>query len=904
MTIKGYFQTLLQVFTVLLFIQTTVLTGFSQNNTSIIQRNSKGELTETYSSQMTARSGIAIGGIGTGSIELRKDGRFYNWSIFNNWPKETGTEFILPSNQEEDPMASLLFFKVRYQVENEEPKMKLLQINNGLNDGTITGMTYYFPWMEQISTIEYSARFPFTTLKFTDPDMPFDIYLEAYSPFIPYDIKNSSLPVAYFDFRIESKTEKKVDVMLIASQSNTVAYDNQDRYYITDVIKNDEMLALNMTVGNVDSTAGSYGQLCLSSLSKESTYYGGWSGRHPYYEYVIRNNKLPNIDDTDGTKSILETYDEVPEWMPKTNGRNMIDKKTGKKTAYRSEKEASIITTCYGSVAISKTLNGKSDAFDHTFTMAWNFPNKYASVKWRQTTDINEGNYYSNFFNTATEVAVYAAKNHDHLKGKSKKFMDDFFNSTMDTYALEQINSQLNTFITSGRLVKDGYFGVLEGLGPNHSWGPIATIDVSLYGSVPIIALFPELQKSMMRAHKNVQADDGRINHGLFKNFHMGEDETWNVSDRIDLPGQYITMIARDFLWSNDKEYLKEMYPSVLKVFNYVLTSLDKNGDMMPDMEGHRSSYDNFPMYGMASYIQSQWLCAMASLAVLSEEMNDKATMKKAKAIFDKGSKLMDEHLWNGKYYKLYNDFDGTMGINNADEGCLTDQIIGQWAANQSGLGYLFNQKHISTALDNIRAMSFKDGYGLRNASWPKTEFLADIPADMWVDQGNTYWTGVELAFASFLIDEGKTKEGLELVKAVDDRYRKAGLYFDHQEFGGHYYRPMSAWSVLNSMLGFSINKSKLNFAPKYEQDAFQQFFATPSGYGHYISNNEGIEIKCSDGEFNFDQLSINDKNQSISKVEIDGKAVNAKIKANNGLYQIKFGKNISIKEGQSIVLK
>jgi len=33
-------------------------------------------------------------------------------------------------------------------------------------------------------------------------------------------------------------------------------------------------------------------------------------------------------------------------------------------------------------------------------------------------------------------------------------------------------------------------------------------------------------------------------------------------------------------------------------------------------------------------------------------------------------------------------------------------------------------------------------------------------------------------------------EEGLAVIKEGDDRYRRSGLYWDHQEFGGHRYRP------------------------------------------------------------------------------------------------------------------
>ena len=43
----------------------------------------------------------------------------------------------------------------------------------------------------------------------------------------------------------------------------------------------------------------------------------------------------------------------------------------------------------------------------------------------------------------------------------------------------------------------------------------------------------------------------------------------------------------------------------------------------MPDMNGIMCSYDNFPMYGLASYIQSQWIVALTMASQVAVDMGD-----------------------------------------------------------------------------------------------------------------------------------------------------------------------------------------------------------------------------------------------------------------------------------------
>lgn len=847
---------------------------------------------ETCSISQRVRSGIALGGIGTGSIELRKDGQFYNWTLMNNAPFGAGPVFEIPTypgNHWED---SLLFFIVRYREEGKDTRLKLLQINNSLEQGSMESIEYYFPWMEAVSEIEYSGRFPFVNMKFRDPEMPFIIHLEAFSPFLPHDVKNSSLPGVYFNFTIESITENPVDVMLLGSLRNLVGYDVTDKYFTSEIIETENYKYFDMSVGGMDESHVSYGHMGLSSLSPDSSYYLGWEHRHPYYEKLLTERELENIDDT--------------------AGRNVLNKKTGHlegRTASRTLDQRH-----FSSIAMSRKLQSGESA-EHSFLLSWHFPNNPGSINedvilsdckpysMGQKITKDEGHYYSNYFHNAAEVADYMAENKEILTRKSHKFVEDFFASDLETFILNQVNSHLNTFITSGRLTRKGVFAIREGMTSAHSWGPMATTDVSLYGSLPVLFLFPELQKSTMRAHKNVQTPKGEIAHGLGLDLSMTQNGTWGVYNRIDLPGQFVQLCLRDFFYTNDHEYLEEMWPAVKKAINYILEYRDDDGNQMPYIKGIECSYDNFPMFGMASYIQSQWLCAIASAIRAADILGDNEVKEKYEIILSRGSEMMDEKLWNGNYYRLYNDEGGKIK-GDKSEGCLTDQIIGQWVAHLTGLGYLFKEEHVKSALKNILDLSYKKEFGLRNSTWP--EYPERFPIEdtnLWVDQANTPWTGVELAFASFLIYEDFVSEGLEVIKTVDNRYRKARLYWDHQEFGGHYYRPMSAWGIINALLGLSINQDHILFNPKIKKDTYKVFFSPAGATCHYFKEGKSIGIRTLSGQLKSRKLTF--KNHGLTEkelnVEIPDKNRKPNIKINKNEIILTFAKPLELNENEVI---
>ncbi len=859
---------------------------------------------ETHTRSDRVRSGIAIGGLGTGYAELRKDGQFYNWTIMNNWPQGTGEPFVLKSYPGNDEDQSLLFFLVRYQVEGEQPGIKLLQLNNSLSEGALKGIDYYYPWMSAVERIDYSASFPFSGLTFTDPDMPFDIHLEVFSPFIPHDAKNSSLPGAYFNFTVEATGDREVKVFLIATLRNLVGYDVLDKHFITHVYQGKDYKGYSMTCEGMDPAHSSMGEMGFFSLSNRSSYYLGWEHKHPYYEKLLVSDRFDDINDT--------------------QNRNMdVDGRTVARSSGNNNQR------CFSSIGVDHCLQ-PGQSFSHSFVFSWYFPNSYGGMEGNHEVGgadyvINvdrtgiQGHYYNNFFSSSEQVGMYLVDQQDILTERTRRFHRDFFNSSLPDYVLHQVNSHFNTFITSSVFTEKGTLAIREGMSRDQPWGPFGTIDVALYGSVSAIALFPELQKNMMHAYRRLQSGDGEIHHGLQPDVEMEHDGTWGVFHRIDLVPNYIQIVLRDYFWTGDRDYLEEMWPSVKKGIQYILRERDKDGDMMPDMEGIMCSYDNFPMYGLASYLQSQWLAAMASVSRAAAVVGDRETGRLAEQILQQGRELMDNKLWNGEYYRLSNDYQGSKG---ADEGILTDQLIGQWVAHQSDLGYLFDREKVHSALRAILEASYRPGFGLRNCTWPSYPGLYPIhETDLWVDQANTCWSGVELAFASLLIYEGFVMEGEEVIRTVDDRYRNSGLYWDHQEFGGHYYRPMSAWSILHAYLGLGISEGQYSFSPKLSQPEYTLFFSHGNGTAHYMKNGDRISIQVNSGTMTISSLRIEEPapvqesgretragsvqfmRTTKQMVQINGRSVDARVTLKDGMYHISFPGPLFLSEGDILDL-
>lgn len=56
----------------------------------------------------------------------------------------------------------------------------------------------------------FSARFPFARLDLHDDDLPLDVSIVAWNPFIPNDEDNSGLPVGGFEYTFRNTSKKRL----------------------------------------------------------------------------------------------------------------------------------------------------------------------------------------------------------------------------------------------------------------------------------------------------------------------------------------------------------------------------------------------------------------------------------------------------------------------------------------------------------------------------------------------------------------------------------------------------------------------------------------------------------------------------------------------------------------------
>jgi uncharacterized protein (DUF608 family) len=264
-------------------------------------------------------------------------------------------------------------------------------------------------------------------------------------------------------------------------------------------------------------------------------------------------------------------------------------------------------------------------------------------------------------------------------------------------------------------------------------------------------------------------------------------------------------------------------------------------------MEGIMCSYDNFPMFGVAPFVATQWLAALAVALAAARRLEDEEFLAEYARRFENGRAVLERTTWNGRYFNLFSD--ARTDDPSAHLGCLADQLIGDGVARVLGLPAVVDPAKVRTALETILFMNYRPEQGLRNCQWPGDTFLHPVGPDTWVDQANTCWTGVELLFAAQLYSAGLHEDAEEIIRNVDARHRRWGMYWDHQEFGGHYFRPMSALAIPNAFLGLSYDGETLRIAPARPLPVGRWCVLLPGAFGTFHRTAEGCRFVLAAGQ-------------------------------------------------------
>ncbi len=176
---------------------------------------SEHQFNGNYSGQNLNRVAFPIGGIGAGMFCMEGSGAISHLSV-NNKPDVYNEPFAFAaiSVKGVENGAKVL--------ESQVPSWKLFGLGgNGNGSGE---RDYGLPRFESGS---FLPRFPFATLKLQDQDIPLQIEVTGWSPFIPTDEDNSSLPSGAFEYHFKNISGNTIEAVFSYNAKNFIDKDGR-----------------------------------------------------------------------------------------------------------------------------------------------------------------------------------------------------------------------------------------------------------------------------------------------------------------------------------------------------------------------------------------------------------------------------------------------------------------------------------------------------------------------------------------------------------------------------------------------------------------------------------------------------------------------------------------------------
>lgn len=778
-----------------------------------------------YTGEAISHIAYPIGGLGSGMFCLEGTGAISNLS-FHHYPElfnEPCTFAAIHVKGLENGT------KV---IEAGVPRYKIFgRLNGGMGVG---GTTWGLPRFDEG---EFSSRFPFAEISLRDGDIPLDVHITGWSPFIPGDEDNSGLPAGCLEYSFTNTSSAPVEAVFSFNTRNFMWRTNDVPSPIT---KMENGFVLNQEPA--PNAADAEGHCAVFTDDENVTVDYCWFRGAWFDPLTMAWNKA-----VAGDTSEVEPGPGAP-------GASLYVP----------------FTLAPGETRVVK-LN-----------IVWYVPRSFHRIGPDAETDIDRGSvynaddykdipwtyepWYSRRFTGIEDVCEYWRANRESLRDRTGEFTDAFYDSTLPSEVIEAIADNL-TILKSATVMRqhDGRFWVWEGSGD--SWGSCHGSCTHVWNYAQAVPhLFPRMERSLRETEFLV--DQNTDGHQVFRanlpirpvkhDFHSAADG--------QLGG--IMKVYREWRISGDTEWIRSMYPQIRQSMDYCIRTWDPN-EVGAVEEPHHNTYD-IEFWGPDGMCTSFYAGALNSIVEIGSYLGE--DVSRYRDLLAKSQAYMSTKLWNGEYFfqdirwKDLKAEDPTTAqsfhSSYSEEarrlleaegpkyqygtGCLSDGIIGCWMSLVCGLDEPIDRKMVASHLASVYKYNLKKdlrdhanpqrpGYavgdegGLLLCTWPKGGKLS-LPF-VYSDE---VWTGIEFQVAAHLIFEGMKEEGLDIVRTCLDRYDgiKRNPYNEY-ECGSWYARALSSYSLLQALTGVRYDAvTGTLYIDSKVGDNFKSFFAAEGCYG------------------------------------------------------------------------
>ncbi len=823
----------------------------------ILNKNGR-EFNSTYEQEYLNRLAFPMGGVGAGMICLEGTGALSHVSVRNH-PDIFNEPFTMAA-------LSIKGLENGAKVlEGPVPAWKIFG-NPGAGNGS-GDKSYGFPHFSEAS---FETKFPFGTVKLRDDDIPMDVSITGWSPFIPTDEDNSGLPVGGLEYTFKNTSGKALEACFSYHSENFMKIKTPSEWGGT--------FETGHSISGVKN-----GFVLQQECHPDKPHYKG--------DFAIVADDPNTITDLCWFRggwfdSRTVFWKDLSEFTFQADTTTMNSPGASLYVPFKLEPgEIKTVRLMLGWYVPHSNLRqglGPVSGAQLKADLAKCDPSGGCCA---DLSSVYYEPWYSGRFKNIGEVVKFWKMNYDDLKSKSELFSGSFYNSSLPAEVTEAIAANL-TILKSPTVLrqKDGKLWAWEGCMDRSGCCHGSCTHVWNYAQA-ICHLFPSLERSLRetefqisqneKGHQNFRTSlpiNPEVRHG----FHAAAD------------GQLGGMmkIYRDWRISGNTGWMKTLYPKVKESMDFCIATWDPKHKGIPE-EPHHNTYD-IEFWGPNGMCTSFYLGALNAIIEMGNVAGD--DISEYKNLYEKGKALLETDLYNGEYFiqrivveglEARDPVEGSkVGINmNYSEeavallqkegpkyqygnGCLSDGILGAWIGKMSGLNdfidagkvkshlnsvYKYNLKTDLSDHINPQRPSFgqgKDG-GLLLCSWPKGDALT-LP----FVYSNEVWTGIEYQVASHLMSVGEVEKGLEIVREVRKRYDgRTRNPFNEYECGHWYARAMASYGLLQGLTGVRYDAVDQKLYIDSKIGDFTSFISTEYGFGTVEMKNgkPGLHVAFGD---------------------------------------------------------
>ncbi len=824
-----------------------------------------------------------LGGIGTGTVSLGGRGNLRDWEIFNRPGKGRVLPYTFPA---------IFVRKASGQTLARVLESRLLPpfiSGGGLPPQEVCGLP-------RLEDAVFKGEYPFAYVRFVDSDLPVDVELVAFNPFIPLNEKDSAIPTAILRYRVTNKSSERVDVTVCWSMMNPCGYDGTYQpgrrgggfgQQKNDFIDEGSFRGIRMTQSKYPADDLRFGSCALVTTHELTTHIEAWT-RGGWWD-----DAQAFWDDfrDDGEFRDNGVHDPSPD-----------------------------DTADIASLGLKVSI-GPGESAELPFVFTWYFPNR--ENYWNGEPEVRGAklrNRYADFWSDAWDVARYVIGNLERLEAETGKFKDALYSSTLPRIVLDAVGANMSIMRTNtGLWLDDDRFYGFEGCSDYGGCCPMNCTHVYNYEQA-LAFLFPRLERTMrLTDFTNNVEENGKMAFRTHVPLGRTLHKFYAAAD-----GQMgcILKLYREYLMSGDLDFLKLVYPGAKKSLQYAWAEWDKDQDGV--MEGVQHNTYDIEFVGANTMMGTLYLGALKAMEKMAAVLGDQEFSAVCAELFQSGFEKHSRMLFNGEFFVQDCDVE-TAPRYQFGQGCLSDQLLGQWFCEVVNLGHVLPQDQVQKALESIFKYNWKQDLS-RHESVQRTYALnteAGLLLCTWPHGGRprfpfTYadevWTGIEYQVAAHLIYEGMLDEGLAIVKGVRDRHDGiARNPWNEFECGHHYARAMASWSLILALSGYHYNapEKAISFAPKVNAADFRCFYSTGSGWGIYtqklLRKSLVAKIGVSWGELELQRIEIDvpsDLPGSSVSASVGGSRIGCSIVREDDRAIVTLASPVRVKAGEELEIE